>query len=159
MIEDKLVQIDWKGYFDEFSRRNGGDPIRIGGVMKHGRMLGGRLLFPTGWQYNGMRYEGPEYPPPDDPKELHALQRLYWRTRQQEVDKYIQSLESHIQSLERYQAVLSCPLMISKEVVNEHTGNMEKITYPLNILELQSNLKSLKYQSKHFETELNKVGK
>lgn len=99
------MNLDWEAYFQEFSRRNGGDPVRInmGGVI--------RLLFRTGWGY-GTKYEGPEYPPPEDPRKRHSLVRFYWRTRKAALVEIQGQLSESVSSLQAMQSSRSVPLQV-----------------------------------------------
>lgn len=64
------LEIDWKSYYDEFSRKHGGHPEEYGG----------RFIFRDGWAY-ALDYEGPEWPPPKKRKDLLSIQAAYWSLR------------------------------------------------------------------------------
>lgn len=92
------VVLDWREYFAEFCRLHG-EPIEVGG----------RLLFPDGWQYSAVNHAGPEYPPPKDPR---PLQKAYWLYRIRLVEVELTSMRRQYAGLEEMVRTRSAQLQV-----------------------------------------------
>lgn len=105
----EVIKLDWKGYFQNFSREHGGNPIQHQG----------RLLFADGWTYACSDYAGPEWPPPSNERDRLLLIRDYWRTRRDLVDLEYRKMRIHYEALKQLQYGKSLPLQQRDEIFDE----------------------------------------
>ena len=115
------MKIDWRAYYDEFSRMHGGDPVLYGHNKETG--LGGWLLFPDGWRYGRVDPSGPEVPPGSDQKRLI---RAYWLIRKRTVKEEVRVLKSNIIALATVQRERSAPITIQERMLIEDEEGRRK---------------------------------
>lgn len=108
-IRPVRVRLDWRAYFEDFSKQHGGNPVEF-----HGRQL-----FQDGWQYSLQYYHGPEWSPPSDPRELTYLKISYWRERRRIVREQHYNLQEAIVGLEQLIATRSADIFQRVRVVDD----------------------------------------
>lgn len=94
------VNLDWRAYFNRFSRAHGGDPVQYRN----------RLLFRDGWTYSATDYGGPEWAPPEDLDEKRLFIVAYWTRRRQIVLFERDQLAITLRELRHAQELKSVPL-------------------------------------------------
>lgn len=105
------IELDWVGYFKEFTIAHGGSPVPYKG----------RLLFQDGWTYSSTDHQGPEWPPPNNEVELRELQRAYWDYRRQVTEQELHDrkcLQTYLDGLQNHK---SMPLVQKVRVFDDET--------------------------------------
>jgi len=109
------MRLDWNAYFKEFSRIHGGDPV----LWRRSKEFnsGGLLLFRDGWAYSAADRTGPEYPPPDNPRQLKHLVRVYWALRKRILKEELRLIREQIVDFVRTQQQRNAPLQVRSSII------------------------------------------
>lgn len=116
------ITLDWRAYFLDFMRVHGGDPVENEGL----------LLFQDGYRYSNSDYQGPEYRPPDDPRELFRLQRVYWTRRARMLRDEINRVMRILENYQGMQQTLSARLH-EQAVVRDEDGRASLVSQPFDV--------------------------
>ncbi len=149
-IRKSDIRLDWKEYFRLFLEEHG-EPI----------LYNGKLLFQDGWQYSSTQYQGPENPPPEDTKELHYLQVVYWTYLAKKFIEEIRVISNQIRSLKDWSKVRSLPLQsrVSYRDMSLEGTLIRKLSPPenLNLRSLETSLDDLRIFYSEAETRLKEL--
>lgn len=116
------ITLDWRAYFLDFMRVHGSDPVENEG----------HLLFKDGYRYSTTDYQGPEYRPPDDPRELFRLQRLYWGKRAKMLRNEVSRLVHILENYTGMQQGLSARLH-EQALVRDEDGRASLVSQPFEV--------------------------
>src|SRR5688572_21181579 len=125
--------IDWRAYFYAFCEAHGKHPVQ----------WKGRLLFLDGWMYSSTDYRGPEYPPPDDPRKLRHLKRMYWTQRRFAVKFTVNDVAARLEAIESQQDGRSAPLQQTTRYWDDDLKKWQVVKGPVDTAMLKARLRFL----------------
>lgn len=136
------MTIDWKEYFNKFSKAHGGNPVE----------WKGQLLFQDGWRYE-MRYQGPEHEPPKDEAALRRIQLFYWTRRRKIVRQQVVDAQDSYNVLVQQVATRSMPLVQRVSYLDEDDGrrSIRREQEPFDITVVENRLSWMKADLEHAE--------
>lgn len=137
------IQLDWRGYFLEFSRLHGGDPVPFKG----------RLLWRDGWRYSATDYRGPEIPPPSNDYDCRRLIQMYWRVRLTLINRQRRDLAEQLVGLEETASSRSAPLQAWR-LGRDDAGKRSVLRGELELQAVRDRLEFLRSDAIQCEKEL-----